>query len=162
MNRKPNKSEKGIFTKGMTWRIVYQGIMIGFITLVAFIMGIATKNVDLPIIEGLSEEEAKIEIGQTMAFTVLAFSELIHVFNIRNNKESIFKTKLFNNKYLLFSVVISTFLMLVILVIPALRNIFRIPILTFTNIIEMIILILLPIVIVEIFKLFKINTIKDK
>ena len=42
-----------------------------------------------------------------MAFTVLALSELVHVFNIRNNKKSIFKTGIFNNKKLIGAIVIS-------------------------------------------------------
>ena len=92
MERKPNKQKKGIFTKGMTWRIVYQGVMIGLLTLAAFIIGLATKDANLPIIEGLTKEEVRVEIGQTMAFVTLALSELVHVFNIRNNKKSVFKT----------------------------------------------------------------------
>ena len=32
MTRKPAKPGKGIFTKAMTWRIIYQGIMIGLLT----------------------------------------------------------------------------------------------------------------------------------
>ena len=95
MKRKPIKPKKGVFTKGMIWRVVYQGVMIGIITLAAFVIGLGTKNV--PVIEGLTEQEVRVEIGQTMAFVVLALSELVHVFNIRNNKESIFKTKIFNN-----------------------------------------------------------------
>ena len=43
------------------------------------------------------------EVGQTMAFIVLALSELTHVFNIRNNKKSIFKTNIFNNSKLILS-----------------------------------------------------------
>ena len=87
MTRKPLKPGKGIFTKGMTWRIVYQGIMIGLITLAAFCIGLATPESSLPEVynnEGvrLSNEEVKVEIGQTMAFTVLALSELVHVFNL--------------------------------------------------------------------------------
>ena len=162
MERKPNKPGKGIFTKGMTWRIVYQGIMIGLLTLVAFIIGLATPEKDLPVIEGLSNEEIKVEIGQTMAFTVLALSELVHVFNIRNNKKSIFKTKVFNNKTLLLAIGVSAALMLVILFIPVLRHIFSIPVLPTANIIEIILLVFAPIVIVEIFKLLKINWAKDE
>ena len=162
MERKPNKKGKGIFTKGMTWRIVYQGIMIGILTLVAFIIGLATPEKDLPVIEGLSNEEIRVEIGQTMAFTVLALSELVHVFNIRNNKKSIFKTKVFNNKTLLLAIGVSAALMLVILFIPVLRHIFSIPILPTANIIEIILLVFAPIVIVEIFKLLKINWAKDE
>ena len=40
MKRKPVKPGKGIFTKGMTIRIIYQGIMIGTITLIAFCIGL--------------------------------------------------------------------------------------------------------------------------
>ena len=97
-----------------------------------------------------------------MAFITLAFSELVHVFNIRNNQKSIFKTHPFNNRILLGAIAGSVALMLIILFVPALRHIFSIPILPTSKIIELIILILLPIVIVEIFKLFRINTSKDE
>ena len=155
MQRKPIQKDKGIFTKGMTWRIAYQGIMIGILSLAAFIIGISTKNV--PVIEGLTEEQVKIEIGQTMTFIVLAFSELIHVFNIRNNKESIFKTGIGGNKQLFGAIGISSLLMIVILAVPALRAIFSIPLLPVQNIIETILLVIAPIIIVELFKLLKIN-----
>ena len=161
MDRKPKKPSKGIFTKGMTWRIIYQGLMIGFLTLAAFLIGLATPEESLPVIEGLTVEEVKVEIGQTMAFTVLALSELVHVFNIRNNKKSIFKTNPFNNKHLLLAIGVSAALMLVILFVPSLRHIFSIPVLPTANIIEVILLVLAPIAIVEIFKLLKINTIKE-
>lgn len=166
MSRKPLKTNKGIFTKGMTWRIVYQGIMIGLITLVAFLIGLSTPEAELPMVyhDGvlLSVEEVRAEIGQTMAFTVLALSELVHVFNIRNNKKSIFRTNPFNNKMLLLAILVSASLMFVILLVPGLRNIFSIPVLPLTNILEIIGLVVLPLVIVEIFKLFKINTSKDE
>ncbi len=167
MNRKPLKPGKGIFTKGMTWRIVYQGIMIGLITLAAFVIGLATPDSSLPEVYNdagvrLSNEEVKVEIGQTMAFTVLALSELVHVFNIRNNKKSIFKTKVFNNSKLVLAIGVSAALMLVILLVPGLRHIFSIPVLPTQNIIEIILLVFAPLVIVELFKLFKINTIKDE
>ena len=155
MNRKPIEKDKGIFTKGMTWRIAYQGVMIGLLSLTAFVIGISTK--DVPVIEGLSPEQVKVEIGQTMTFIVLAFSELIHVFNIRNNKESIFKTGIGGNKQLFGAIGISSLLMIVILAIPALRTIFSIPILPVQNIVETILLVIAPVIIVEIFKLFKIN-----
>ena len=185
MNRKPKK-QKGIFTKGMTWRVVYQGFMIGLLTLAAFIIGLATPDNQLPEIvridnaiysvdevdnleealangaEMLEKQEVKVEIGQTMAFVTLAFSELVHVFNIRNNKKSIFKTHPFNNKVLLGAIAISAMLMLIILFIPALRHIFSIPVLPMNNVLEIIGLVLAPLVIVEIFKLFKINASKDE
>ena len=159
MKKKPAKPGKGVFTKGMTWRVVYQGIMIGLLTLGAFMIGLATTTEP---IEGLSLDESKIEVGQTMAFVTLAMSELVHVFNIRNNKKSVFRTKVFNNSKLILAVIASAALMLVILAIPALRGIFSIPVLPQENIIELIGLVIAPLVIVEIFKLLKINTAKDE
>ncbi len=159
MNRKPTKPGKGVFTKGMTWRVIYQGVMIGLLTLAAFMIGLATTTEP---IDGLTLDESKIEVGQTMAFVTLAMSELVHVFNVRNNKKSIFKTKVFNNSKLIWAVLGSAALMLVILSIPALRTIFSIPLLPTENIIELVILIFSPLVIVELFKLFKINTAKDE
>lgn len=159
MQRKPIKPGKGIFTKGMTWRVVYQGIMIGGLTLAAFMIGLATTKEP---IETLTLDQSKIEVGQTMAFVTLALSELVHVFNVRDNKKSIFKTGIFNNMKLIGAIIISAVLMFVILLIPGLREIFSIPVLPKENIIELICLVLAPIVIVEIFKLLKINGSKDE
>ena len=160
MNRKPSKKEKGIFTKGMTWRIVYQGLMIGLLTLAAFIIGLGTKNI--PEVEGMTSQEVRVSIAQTMAFIVLALSELVHVFNIRNNSKSMFKTGIFNNGKLILAIAVSAGLMFIVLLIPSLRNIFRIVPMPVENIVETICLVLAPAVIVEIFKLFKINTIKGE
>ena len=186
MNRKPVKKDEGIFTKGRTFRIIYQGAMIGLLTLAAFLIGLSTPDDKLPTMvkyeneviaveeidnlgevlanggEYVSKEEIKVEIGQTMAFVVLALSELVHVFNVRDKKNSIFKTGIFGNPILIGAVLASAFLMLVILFVPALRHIFSIPILPMNNIVETIALILAPLVIVEIMKLFKINTVKGE
>ena len=160
--------------------------MIGILTLSAFIIGLATPDSKLPTMvkyegetiaieeidnleeilanggEYVSKEETKIEIGQTMAFMVLAFSELVHVFNIRDNKNSIFKTGILGNSILIWAVLASAFLMAIILAVPALRHIFSIPILPMNNMIETIALIIAPVVIVELMKLFKINTVKGE
>ena len=169
MDRKPLKQKKGIFTRGMTWRIIYQGFMIGLLTLAAFIIGLATPESEIlkmgPIYHDgveLTVPEIKVEIGQTMAFLTLAFSELVHVFNIRNNKKSIFKTGITSNKTLLGAIALSAALMLIIVLVPALRNLFSIPVLPTMNILETVGLVLVPIVIVEIMKLLKINTTKDE
>ena len=154
MKRKPLKNtKKGIFTKGMTWRIVYQGLMIGLLTLTAFIIGLSTPDVS---------QEEKVKIGQTMAFYVLALSELVHVFNIRDNKRSIFKTGIFNNSKLILATVVSASLMFVILFTQGLRDIFGLVMLPAMHVFETVMLVFAPVIIVEIFKLLKINTTKDE
>ena len=147
MKRKPIKNSKGIFSKGMTWRILYQGVWIGLITLIAFILGLSS--------EGTSEY--KIMVGQTMAFSVLALSELVHVFNVRNNQESVFKGNPFNNGKLILAIAVSAVLMFVVLFIPALREIFDLAILPVDKLVETICLIFSPLLVVEIFKKSKIN-----
>lgn len=147
MKRKPIKNSKGIFSKGMTWRILYQGVWIGLITLIAFVLGLSTEG----------SSEYKIMVGQTMAFSVLALSELVHVFNVRNNQESIFKTNPFNNGKLILAIAVSASLMLVVLFIPALREIFDLAVLPMDKLVETICLIFSPLLVVEIFKKLKVN-----
>ena len=153
MKRKPIKPGKGIFTGGMTRRIIYQGFMIGGITLLAFMLGLSTPNVN---------EESRIQIGQTMAFCVLALSQLVHVYNVRDNRKSIFKTGILNNKMLILATIVSAGLMFVILFVPVLRELFGLAMLPTMHIVETVILIFAPILIVELVKLFRLNTTKDE
>ena len=187
MDRKPSKKQKGIFTKGMSFRIIYQGIMIGVLTLAAFIIGMATPDDKLPTLVNMDgkvysieevqdadkliaenkatlidKQQIKVEIGQAMAFIVLALSELVHVFNIRNNKKSIFKTGIGGNNWLFGAIALAAALVFVVLLVPALRHVFGIPVLPTENIIEIACLVFAPVVIVELFKLFKFNTAKDE
>jgi len=97
-----------------------------------------------------------------MAFTVLALSELVHVFNVRNNEKSVFRTGIFNNKLLILAIGVSAALVLSVLFIPALRSVFSIAVLPKENIFEVIVLVISPLVIVEIFKLLKINNFKNE
>lgn len=122
--------------------------MIGLITLVAFVLGLSTPN---------RTPEEKVIIGQTMAFYVLALSELVHIFNIRNNHKSIFKSNPFNNGKLILAQIVSASLMFIILFTSHLREIFGITLLPKEHIVEIILLVFSPIVIVELFKLLKIN-----
>ena len=165
MKRKPNKS-KGIFTKGMAFRIIYQGITIGICVLIAFILGLNTNNSVVQNLANkypaLTSEEIKIAIGQTMAFIVMAFGELVHIFNIRNNKKSILKTGIGGNKILFLALIVTSMLMLAVLLIPNLQNLFGVITLPKEKILQCAILIFIPVVVVEIMKLLKINTSKDE
>lgn len=154
MSRKPRKNSGGIFSGGMVYRVVYQGVMIGALTLAAFILGLSTTS-------GLPDSE-RIAIGQTMAFTVLGLSELVHVFNVRDNGKSIFKTGIFNNKMLILAICVSAMLVFGVLFIPALSSLFGIAHLPAENIFEVILLVLAPLAIVELLKLFRINTLKSE
>lgn len=154
MKRKAKK-DKNIFSKGMIFRIIYQGIMVGGLTLLAFSAGCGFNFASL--------ENAEVAMtAQTMAFAVLAMSELVHAFNVRSNQESIFKIKFKTNKTLLLATFISLLLMIIVLGIPGLQTVFEVATLSLQNWLWVIGLSVAPLVIVEILKLFKINTLKDE
>ena len=85
MERKPRNSKDSIFAEGLWYRIVTEGIMIGSLTLFAFSLG---------------NKYYGVEVGRTMAFVSLGLLELVHSFNIKS-EESLFKTEIFENKYLI-------------------------------------------------------------
>ena len=154
MKRKARK-DKNIFSKGMTFRVIYQGIMVGVLTLLAFCIGCRFD------FASLANPEVAMT-AQTMAFAVLAMSELVHAYNVRSNKESIFKLKLKTNMVLVFATLVSLLLMVVVLGVPVLQGMFEVTELSITNWVWVILLSLAPLTIVEILKLFKINTLKDE
>ena len=154
MKRKARK-DKNIFSKGMTFRVIYQGIMVGVLTLLAFCIGCRFD------FASLANPEVAMT-AQTMAFAVLAMSELVHAYNVRSNKESIFKLKLKTNMVLVLATLVSLLLMVVVLGVPVLQGMFEVTELSITNWAWVILLSLAPLTIVEILKLFKINTLKDE
>ncbi|MGI6478148.1 MAG: calcium-translocating P-type ATPase, PMCA-type [Salinivirgaceae bacterium] len=147
MTRRPRNPKQGFFTKGMTWRIFYQGITIGLISLFAYFVGY---------------HDGGQQLGQTMAFSVLAFSQLIHVRNLHSNKLSSFRTSIFSNSMLLFAILASTALMLAVLFIPPFRTAFSLAVMDTTHWLYVIVLSFVPILIVEITKLLKINYFKNE
>ena len=116
--------------------IIVEGIMIGVLTLVAFSIG---------------NKYYGLEVGRTMAFLSIGFLELIHSFNIKNEK-SIFETGLFENKYLVGSFVLGIFIQAIVVVIPALANVFEVVPLNLTQWIITVAISVLPVPVIELQK----------
>ena len=87
-----------------------------------------------------------------MAFAVLAFSQLIHAMNARS-QQSLFRVGFFKNIYMIGAVLVSAALMLIVLIIPALREIFNIVPLHSNDWMEIAVLSISPLIICEIVKL---------
>ena len=146
MDRKPINSKKGIFADGLWNKIIVEGILIGMLTLVAF--GIGNKYYGL-------------EVGRTMAFMAIGLLELIHSFNVKSEK-SLFKTGIFDNKYLVGSLILGIFVQTVVILIPQIAEIFE---LTSLNIMQWVITIgisLLPIPVIELQKWFDSKKSKER
>ena len=160
MNRKPNK-KKGFFSKRFAWRVLSHGLAIALVVIAAFMIGLnasqGTLDKAMAQYPGLSAPEAKLEIAQTMAFIVIIFAELFQVFTIRNNDKLLVQTGVGGNKVLWLSIFVSIMLALVILLIPQLQALFGIILLPMEEIFKCIGLALLPVAVIEIMKLLKIN-----
>lgn len=154
MSRQPRDPKKGFFSKGMIWRIFYQGAAIGLISLAAYIIGRSDG-----IRMGLEDPRA---LGQTMAFAVLGFSQLLHVRNLHSNRHSSFRTSLWSNKSLLGAIFLSGLLLLVVLLIPGVMQIFGVIAMDSVHWLYVGGLSLVPIVVVELMKLMKMNHSKEE
>lgn len=144
MKRKPNR-ETSLLTKAMYFRIGYQGIMIGILTLIAFLYGF-----------GAFGQDGSLAQGQTMAFTVLAFSQLVHAYNIHSTHGTVFKT-FFVNKWLILATFVNALMMLAVLFVPVLRDLFKLVSMDSSHWMVVLALIFIPIPVVELMKVLKLN-----
>jgi len=147
MRRKPVNSKMGFMTKGMIWRIMYQGIMIGSIPLGAFIIGL---------------KEGGLALGQTMAFASLIFAQLVHVRNLHSKTRSSLAISPFKNVPLILAILASAGLALIVLLVPQVREAFSLSELSGRNWLMVGLMSLIPILVVDIFKLFRINTTREE
>ncbi|MDU5650329.1 MAG: cation-translocating P-type ATPase, partial [Clostridium perfringens] len=111
MNQQPRSKKEGIFARGLTEKILVRGCLIGICTLLTFIVG-GLYGMDL-------------STCRTMALSTLVMSQLLHVFECRSERHSIFEIKLFTNMYLVGAVAISILMLLSIIYIPFFSGIFH-------------------------------------
>lgn len=138
MKHHPIKSGS-LFEKGLVTRIIFYGLLIAFLSLLAFRIGFYTNY----------------ETGVTMAFLVLSLSQIVHSLNQHSNTISIFSKKHPKNIYLYGSIVLSISVVGAIVFFPFLKDFFFITNLTMENWIFVILASIAPLVIVEIVKFWR-------
>ncbi|WP_194190896.1 calcium-translocating P-type ATPase, PMCA-type [Clostridium chrysemydis] len=111
MRQMPREKKEGIFSRGLTEKILIRGTLIGLCTLLSFMVG-RYFSMDL-------------QTCRTIALSTLVLSQLFHVFECRSERHSIFQIKLFTNPYLVVAVLISIIMMCSVLYIPFLSGIFH-------------------------------------
>ncbi len=111
MKRGPRNPREGIFARGLGFKIISRGVMIGAAALFAFIL-VYDNNPD------------NLTYGRTVAFTTLVLAQLIHVFDCRS-EGSVFSRNPFGNIYLVFAVLSSLLLLLVVIYWEPLQPIFH-------------------------------------
>jgi Ca2+-transporting ATPase len=144
MKRPPRSPKAGVFAGGVGSAILIQGAVIGALSFTSYWLALQW---------GKTLVEA-----HTMAFLTLAFSQLVHSFNIRSLHQSLFKTGITSNSSLVGAFILSALLQLSVIYIPFLRNVFETAALSSGDLFVALTLSLVPLVFVEITKLFKQNS----
>jgi P-type Ca2+ transporter type 2C len=111
MKRGPRSPNEGVFSRGLGWKVVSRGFLIGLVTLLAFMIVYHNDPSQLPY-------------AQTVAFATLVMAQLIHVFDCRSER-SVLSRNPFGNQYLVWAVLSSLLLMLVAIYYPPLQPIFH-------------------------------------
>ena len=138
MDRKPKPKNEGIFAGGLGIRVVLQGMMFAALTLIGFKLG--------------EWKTGTLEGGQTLAFMILALSQVVQAYNMRS-EHSLFKIGPFGNKTLNGAAMISTALVALVLFTPV-KSAFGLVTLPWQLYLIGLGLIFVPLVVMEISKLF--------
>ena len=140
MEQKPKPKNEWIFANGLGIQIVLQGFMFAILTLIGFYYGQRVTGIEAA--------------GQTMAFIVLSMSQIVQAFNMRSSR-SLFAIGPFSNKKLNFAALSSLALTAIVLFTP-IRIAFGLELLPAGLYLIAVALVLVPLAVMEISKLFKI------
>lgn len=124
MREMPRKSNAGMFAEGgLTCTLCY-GVVIGAISLLAFLavpyeeLIRAHVPVNLANIDKILGVESVLNKAQTHAFTVLGMSQLLHAIGMRDVNKSIFKMNHLENCYMLLAGAFGILLQILVTEIP--------------------------------------------
>ena len=133
MEQPPKLREEGLFAHGFGLRTVLQGLMFGALSLIAFRLG--------------WHQTGLLAGGQTMAFMVLALSQVVQAFNMRSH-HSLLRIGFFSNPKLNWAALSSCALVLLVLFTPV-STLFGLVKLPFTLYLAALGLILVPLAVME-------------
>lgn len=111
MQRKPREKNESIFSGGLVEKIIIRGCLIGTCTILSFLIG-RYYNMSL-------------EACRTIALCTLILSQLMHVFECRSERHSIFEIKFYTNPYLSGAVAISVAMLMCVIYNPLMQQIFH-------------------------------------
>lgn len=145
MNHPPRGREESLFSNGFAFRLVWQGAMVGTLTLAAFFLG--------RFVLGLPGQENA--AANTMAFATLTFSQLVHSLNVRSERESLLTIGLFSNQALRRALAATVLPQIVVLSFAPLQKVFSVVPMTGSQWLAVLLLSGLPFVICELEKAWR-------
>ncbi len=122
MTQRPRSSKEGIFSGGLGFDMVYQGLMVSILTLVAYFIGVnyqfGADWYNQVVLNGVHSAH-----GMTMAFLTMSMAEIFHSLNMRSQRGSIFTLK--SKNMLLFGAMALAFVLTTLVIeVPFLANVF--------------------------------------
>ena len=123
MRQPPRSSKAGIFSGGVGFDLVYQGVLVSLLTLSAFLIGHA---MDPDVVVGSLNSDH----GMTMAFLTMSMAEIFHSLNMRSQRNSIFSLKK-HNFWLYGAMVAAVILTALVIEVPFLANLFGFTVINF-------------------------------
>lgn len=151
MKKKPRNPKESFFAGGAGFRAVLGGVLIGALTLAAFYFGLNEYGFGLT---SANIPEEVLTYARTMAFVVLAASQLFYSLTMRNATKSIFQVGLFSNKYLVGAIIVGFILQLGVISVPFLAEAFQVTMLSLRDWGLVIAFAIVPLLVNEIVKFF--------
>ncbi|MDI9489691.1 MAG: cation-translocating P-type ATPase [Bacillota bacterium] len=165
MKYKPRNPKESFFARGAGVRAILGGTLIGLLTLTAFYYGLWEHNIPLGT-TGIDlsnpNHQNALTYARTMAFVVLAASQLFYSLSMRNTTKSIFQVGLFKNKYLIGAIAVGLILQLAVISIPAFAKAFQVQNLSLQDWGIVFVFALVPLIVNEIIKIFMHMSEKNK
>ena len=116
MEEKPRDAAAGLFDQKFSFRLAWQGLMVGGLTLAAYFLGFT--RLAAPGMEGA--------VANTMAFATLTLCQLFHAFNVRSEDRSLFAQGALSNPAMNRAFLVGMALQLSVLLVPPLQGVFAV------------------------------------
>ena len=115
MERPPRDADESLFDRGFTLRLLWQGTMVGLLTIAAYFLGEYV----------LSDPGEAYQAANTMAFATLTLCQLFHAYDVRSESRSLFHIGVLSNAAMNRAFLVGLAMQLAVLVLPPLQRVFQ-------------------------------------
>ena len=128
MDKAPRKADESLFAHGAVSQLIVYGLLFTLVTLAGFLFFPLQNGYSLFDIEGIKTyflDELALEEAQSTAFTILALTELFHMFNMSDVNRSVFHCFKDGNKWMFGSFALGLLLQILVIQIPGINTFFH-------------------------------------
>ena len=108
MSRRAIDPNQGIFTRSFSTRVAIQALILGAMTILAYVIGLNTS----------------VDVARTMTFAVMIFSQFVMIFSVRSGNK-LFVDRFFSNRWLWLTIFLVIGLTLMVMLVPSMQSLFH-------------------------------------